>query len=130
MGKSGRRRGLTSSMEKVKDQSIETIRGIAILLVVAGYITRADILPLDLTHPSLTVSILKYFEYIFATIRMPLFTVISAYLYASSPAILETFKKLVFGKFRRVMIPFLTFSTIQFLLFLFVPGSGYHLRSE
>src|SRR3989338_3080302 len=25
------------------------------------------------------------------------------------------------------MIPFLTFSTIQFLLFLFVPGSGYHL---
>lgn len=114
-------------MEKVKDQSIETIRGIAILLVVAGYITRTDILPLDLTHPSLTVSILKYLEYTLSTIRMPLFTVISAYLYASSPAALGTLKKLVSGKFRRIMVPFLAFSTIQYLFFLFVPDSGYKL---
>lgn len=116
-------------MEKEKDQSIETLRGIAILLVVAGYITRTDILPLDLTHPSLTVSILKYLEHTLATIRMPLFTVISAYLYGASPAVRETFQKLVFGKFRRIMIPFLIFSTVQFLLFtFFAPEPEYGLN--
>lgn len=112
---------------KEKDPSIETLRGIAILLVVAGYVTRADILPLELTRPSWTVTFLKYLEHALANIRLPLFTVISAYLYASSPPVLETLKKLVSGKFRRIMIPFLTFSTVQFLFFLCVPGSGYEL---
>src|SRR5689334_19069336 len=106
---------------KPKDQSIETLRGIAILLVVAGYISREFILPMDLTHPSLTVSILKYIEHTLSTIRMPLFTVISGYLYAASPVTFETLKKLISGKFRRIMVPFLIFSTFQFLFFLFVP---------
>jgi hypothetical protein len=52
---------------------------------------------------------------------MPLFTVISAYLYASSPATRESLKKLVTGKARRIMIPFLAVSTIQYLIFALLP---------
>lgn len=113
-------------MEKEKDQSIETLRGIAILLVVSGHIIRQDINPLDQSHPSLLVSIFRCLEYTLATIRLPLFTVISGFLYAAYPATKETLKKLYFGKARRVLVPFLTFSTIQFILFCFVPNSGDH----
>jgi surface polysaccharide O-acyltransferase-like enzyme len=110
-----------------KDPSIETLRGVAILLVLSGYIVRHDIIPMDLSHPSVTVTLLKYLEHTLSTIRMPLFTVISGYLYAASPAVPGSLKKLVTGKFRRIMIPFLTLTAIQFLVFSLFPESGYHL---
>ncbi len=115
-------------MSKEKDQSIETLRGIAILMVVAGYIFKHDIIPLNLAHPSLAGTFFQYLEYTLSPVRMALFTVISAYLYAASPAVLSTFKTLVFGKFRRVMVPFLFFSTFQFIFFCFVPASDYKLQ--
>lgn len=114
-------------MTKEKDQSIETLRGIAILLVVAGYITRVDIEPLQLSQPSFVVTFFKYFEAAFSMLRMALFTVISAYLYAAGPVLLENYRKLVKGKFRRIIIPFLVFSTFQYLFFLTVPGYTYRL---
>ncbi|MBI4397773.1 MAG: acyltransferase [Candidatus Omnitrophica bacterium] len=98
-----------------KDQSIETLRGIAILLVVAGYIIHDDLA--RGVDDSSVASAFRFLYYIFTPIRMPLFTVISAYLYAASPAARGTFQKLVFGKARRIMIPFAVVSTIQYAFF-------------
>src|SRR3990167_1539045 len=97
------------TLMKDKDQSIETLRGIAIVLVVAGYIIQADLNHID----SGITAFLDWMYYLLKPIRMPLFTVISAYLYAASPATRETFKKLVTGKSRRILIPFFVVSTLQ-----------------
>lgn len=114
-------------MAKEKDLSIETLRGLAILLVVAGYILRADIAPLGKTYPSLSVSLLNAMEYTLSTIRMPLFTVISGFLYAMSPATRETLGRLFRGKFRRVMIPYITLTTFQhFLLPSYYPVNHFY----
>lgn len=114
--------------EKRKDLSIETLRGLAILLVVAGYIIQHDIT--RAAHHSLFASGLRFFYYFLTPIRMPLFTVISAFLYAASPATRDTFKKLVTGKARRIMIPFLAVSTIQYVIFSLLPMSNHPSLQE
>lgn len=108
---------------KEKDQSIETLRGLAILLVVAGYIIRDD---LGHNGHTLISSALKFSYYLLKPIRMPLFTVISAYLYAEAPAVRETFKKLVTGKMRRIMIPFTVVSAMQYSFYALVHVKGPH----
>lgn len=99
---------------KTKDQTIETLRGLAIVLVVAGYIIQAEVAR---GVESTFLSGLKSFYYFLKPVRMPLFTVISAYLYASSPATQETVRKLVTGKARRILIPFVFVSAIQYVFF-------------
>jgi len=106
-----------------KDLSIETLRGIAILLVVSGYIVRSDIINGN-PESSFTASILKYFFYAASYIRMPLFTAISGFLYASSPATSSTIKKLYLGKARRLLIPFFVVSTLQYVFFSLFPLSN------
>ncbi len=101
--------------DKAKDPSIETLRGIAILLVVAGYIVRTDINPLEIHD--IWGSAFRSLEYMLSYLRLPLFTVISGYLYGAFPATRETLKKLILGKKRRILVPFATFTTIQYLFF-------------
>jgi hypothetical protein len=112
---------------KEKDQSIETLRGLAILLVVAGYIIKDD---LGHNGHTLISSALKFSYYLLKPIRMPLFTVISAYLYAEKPAIRETFKRLVTGKARRIMIPFTVVSAMQYTFYHLVHVKGQHPLHE
>ena len=87
---------------KPKDQSIETLRGIAIILVVAGYIIEGNLTDGPGTH-SFVAALLHFIYYVLIPIRMPLFTVISAYLYAASPATQNTLNKLIVGKTRRIL---------------------------
>src|SRR6185503_16375340 len=110
-----------------KEQSIETLRSLAILLVVAGYIIKDDL------HPetgSAITSFLEYIYYFLKPIRMPLFTVISAYLYAASPATQESFKKLVTGKARRILIPYFVVSAMQYIFFSIFHMNGPHRLDE
>lgn len=107
---------------KDKDQSIETLRGIAIVLVVAGYIIQDD---LNQIHSGIT-AFLDWMYYLLKPVRMPLFTVISAYLYASSPATQATFKKLVTGKARRILIPYFVVSTMQYIFYSVFQVQGLH----
>lgn len=102
------------AINRDKDPSIETLRGLAILLVVAGYIIRDD---LGSHGKSLADSVLSFSYYLLKPIRMPLFTVISAYLYAAWPARHDTLKKLVEGKARRILIPFALVSALQYLAY-------------
>lgn len=101
--------------KKTKDQSIETLRGIAIILVVAGFIINTDMI--TQASRSIVSSCLYFSYYLLIPVRMPLFTVISAYLYASFPATQDTFRKLVIGKSRRLLFTYFFVSTIQYVSF-------------
>ncbi|GAB4312551.1 MAG: acyltransferase [Bacteroidales bacterium] len=104
---------------KRKEQSIETLRGIAIILMVAGHVIG------DNKSTGLQVaddSLWRYFYYSFEYLRMPLFTAISGFVYALKPVTPGAFAKFLKGKSRRILLPFFTVATLQYLLNALVPG--------
>jgi len=104
---------------KRKEQSIETLRGIAIILMVAGHVIghRAT--------SGLKVyddSLWRYFYYSFEYLRMPLFTAISGFVYALKPVSKEFVFKFLKGKSRRILLPFVFVATLQYTMNAFVPN--------
>jgi fucose 4-O-acetylase-like acetyltransferase len=106
-------------MKKKKDQSIETLRGIAIILMVAGHVIGHN------TSTGMKVeddSLLRYFYYSFQYLRMPLFTVISGYVYSLRPVqsgkLLSFFK----GKANRILVPMIAVGIVQYLFRVYMPG--------
>lgn len=103
---------------KRKEQSIETIRGIAILLMVAGHVIG------NKSDTGLMVgddSAWRYFYHSFEYLRMPLFTAISGFVYALKPVSRDFVLQFIKGKSRRILLPFLFVSTLQYCLNAFVP---------
>jgi len=101
-----------------KDLSIETLRGLAIILMVAGHVIG------DKSYNGMQVendSLYRYFYFSFQYLRMPLFTVISGYVYALRPLNDGRIFKFLKGKGRRILIPMVTVATVQFLLKALVP---------
>lgn len=108
-----------------KDLSIETLRGIAIILMVAGHVMGS------VPERGLQVaddSLYRYFYQTTQYIRMPLFTAISGFVYALRPVqsgyVLKFFK----GKLRRLGLPFFVVSTLHFLSLLLIPGTNNHVQ--
>jgi fucose 4-O-acetylase-like acetyltransferase len=107
---------------KGKELSIETLRGFAIILMVAGHVlgeTPGTGMGLPVGHSGW-----RYFYYTFEYLRMPLFAAISGYVYSKRPAgnskILTFYK----GKARRILLPLIFVGTVHFLLQYFVPGTN------
>ncbi len=120
VAKSGPTRVVTSH----KDDSIETLRGAAIILMVAGHVIgETHLVGLRVSDDSW----LRYFYYSFKYLRMPLFTVISGYLYAGRPARRDTARQLIDSKARRLLLPLLTVSTTQYLVQAMIPSSNQHV---
>ncbi len=86
-----------------KDESIETLRGLAIVLVVLGHVA------LELGHRGMLSShhAVAYVVESLSYLRMPLFTVIAGYVYALRPVRAGAEKKFALGKLRRVLLPFI-----------------------
>ncbi|WP_349536334.1 acyltransferase family protein [Rhodococcus rhodochrous] len=105
-----------------KDVSIQALRGLAVLLMVAGHVigTGAD-RGMSVSDDSLWR--LSYL--VLEDIRMPLFTVISGYVYAMRP-VTETgaLAGLVRGKTRRLIIPLLTVGALLFATKMLVPDTN------
>jgi fucose 4-O-acetylase-like acetyltransferase len=106
-------------MRAEKDLSIETLRGVAILLMVAGHVVGHDDgagmrVPDD--------SAWRYVELSLAYMRMPLFTAISGYVYALRPVTAGHVGSFLWGKAHRVLLPLVTVGTLQFLLRTIIPG--------
>ena len=84
-----------------RDLRIETLRGLACLLLVAyhavGDDTRGLRLPAD--------SLLRWLSDSFVYLRMPLFTFLSGYVYAIRPAQAGTLVPFFRGKIRRLLLP-------------------------
>lgn len=102
-------------MEK-KDHSIETLRGLAILLVVGVHITNdGPIAPAQ--------GLYDYLAYSFQNIRIPLFTIISGYLYGVRPVVKPgEYSGFLLGKVRRIFIPLVIVASLQYLAKALMPG--------
>ena len=102
-----------------KEESIETLRGIAIILMVAGHVIG------NTGERGLRVaddSVWRYIYHSFEYLRMPLFTAISGYVYALRPLKKEMVTKFIRGKARRILLPLLSVSTIQYIGNSIIPG--------
>lgn len=104
-----------------KNPHIETLRGLVIICVVVGHVIGSDIsggmrVPDD--------SFLRYVYSLFDNLRMPIFTVISGWVYALRPArrgeVVSFFRK----KVRRILLPLVCVGTLYFLTQLITPGTN------
>jgi len=93
-----------------RDLSLETLRGIAVLLMVFGHVV-GDQATNGLEVPD--DSWLRYLYYSVEFIRMPLFTVISGYVYAIRPLRQGSIGRFIQGKARRLLVPFLAVGLLQ-----------------
>lgn len=111
-----------SNMAIKKNLSIETLRGIAILLVVIGHVIGSAPtggMKIDFPHP------LRYLYLWIDFIQMPLFTAIAGWAYALKPYS----KSAQFGIFcknkaLRLLVPMATVSTLYFLIQYIIPGTN------
>ena len=103
----------TSRHERLPDPSVETLRGLAILLVVTLHAeamrTGSDFAAIDfLNRPAMLI-------------RMPLFAAISGFVYAMRPVEPNDFSDFLLGKARRLLIPMLSVGAIQYLVLMSPP---------
>lgn len=109
-------------LHKPKDASIQSLRGLAVLLMVAGHVIGSG------AARGMQVdddSIWRYFYLGLADIRMPLFTVLSGLVYAMRPLTPRgDFGELARGKSRRLLLPLLTVGALLFVMQIAVPGTN------
>lgn len=106
---------------KNKNYHIETLRGIAILLVVAGHVigsTPAGGMKID--YPS----IWRYIYSIIIYIQMPLFTAIAGWVYSIKPVSRNSMPVFLKKKVMRLLLPMITVGTLYFLIQYFTPGTN------
>ena len=104
-------------MKKNIDYSVETLRGIAIFLVVVGHVIGFD------CGFGMEVGPHSPYRYLYFTLqflRIPLFTAISGFVYARRPVVLDHASRFVLGKARRLLIPLITGVIIKYALNFFV----------
>jgi acyltransferase len=113
---------LATSRIRPRDASIQALRGVAVILMVAGHV-------IGTAHRGLHVADHSLWQYLYlalADIRMPMFTLISGYVYAMVPvAHWRHFPRLVKGKSRRLLLPLITVGTVLYLLERVAPGTNY-----
>jgi len=112
---------MQNKVSKPKDLSIETLRGIAIILIVAGHVIGTN------SEERLRVnedSGWRYFYRSFEYLRMPLFTVISGFVYSLRPVEYGNIFKFLMGKVRRILLPMITVGTLHLILQQIIPGTN------
>lgn len=103
----------------IKDKSIETLRGVAIISIVIFHVIGRN------SHNGLQFagnSFWQYFNYSFKYLRLPLFSTISGFVYALKPVQHGDFVKFLKGKSRRILLPFFFVSSLQYLANATIPN--------
>lgn len=105
-----------------KDRSIETLRGLACVLIVAYHaIPAADAIEGLLNY--------GYLGHCFRLIRLPLFTAISGYVYAMHALAPGDFGRFMSGKARRILLPWVSVTLLTLVLRAALQrGSGLSLQ--
>jgi glucan biosynthesis protein C len=96
-----------------KDAGIETLRGLAILLVVAYHV--------NVWAPGHAPGLYEGLKYTLGFIRMPLFMCISGYVYALRPLVPGNGLKFLRGKARRLLLPMVCVGVFSFIFKLSPP---------
>ncbi|HSM94361.1 MAG TPA: acyltransferase [Anaeromyxobacteraceae bacterium] len=102
-----------------RDASVETLRGLAVLLMVGGHVIGYD------SASGLHVaddSAWRHAYYTLAPLRMPLFTAISGFVYALRPVGPDPWTGFMASKVRRLLLPLLSIGTPFVLLRMVTPG--------
>jgi glucan biosynthesis protein C len=108
-------------MKREKNYSVETLRGAAIILVVMGHVIGSAA---DGGMKVADDSGWRHLYFTFAYLRMPLFTVISGWVYALFPVSIDKFLDFSIKKVRRIILPMMFVGTAYFLLQYIVPGTN------
>ncbi|MDR0958974.1 MAG: acyltransferase [Propionibacteriaceae bacterium] len=105
-----------------RDQSIDTLRGIAVIAMVAGHVVGST------ADNGMTVaddSLWRHLYTLFADLRMPLFTALSGFVYALRPvSSKEAFPRFLLGKVRRLLVPLVTVGTVFMVTQALLPGAN------
>jgi peptidoglycan/LPS O-acetylase OafA/YrhL len=111
-----------------KNLSIETLRGIAILLVVMGHVIGYKS---DEGMKVADNSFLRHLYFTFEYLRMPLFTVISGWVYSLMPVTKNYFKIFTIKKCRRLLLPLVFVGGLYYILQSIIPGTSnsYELKN-
>lgn len=107
-------------MAKEKNLTIESLRGIAILLVVMGHVIGST--PeggMQIDYPSW-----RYLYICMVYMQMPLFTAIAGWVYAYKPIGNRNLTSFIFDKCKRLLIPMAAVGTLYFLVQYLVPGTN------
>jgi len=113
-----------STASAARDDSVDTIRGIAVILMVAGHVIG------DSSTSGMSVPDDSGWHHAYLSLqwlRMPLFTVISGYVYDLRPIRAGATAKFAQGKVRRLLVPYFFVSTLFVLIQSVVPGVHGHL---
>jgi peptidoglycan/LPS O-acetylase OafA/YrhL len=107
---------------KSGDLRIETLRGIAIIAVVWGHATLwlDGIAEQQGLQDTLIYQFADTIKSILQPLRMPLFTVLSGWVYAVRPATSGQARRFAIGKFRRIILPLFFISTLTYFQFVLV----------
>lgn len=101
---------VAASRVRTRDISIDTLRGLAIILMVAGHVigsTGADGMEVAADSPW------RHYYDLFADLRMPLFTALSGFVYALRPLRDPAgYRRFAWGKTRRLIVPLVTVGTL------------------
>lgn len=104
-----------------KNPNVETLRGVAIILVVLGHmIGNTGTGGMRVSDDS----IWRYLYYSLEYIRLPLFTVISGWVYASNPIRHGSESRFLLGKAHRLLLPMYVMGTLLFLFRMVIPGTN------
>ncbi len=110
------------------DWSVQSLRGLAIVLMVAGHVVGGT------AEQGMQVADGSWWRrsyLVLEDLRMPLFTVLSGYVYAYRPLRASAdLPRLVRGKARRLLVPLLTVGTLLLLTQLVVPGANADARLQ
>ena len=105
-----------------KDLNMETLRGLAILLMVLGHVIGYSS---DMGLKVKDDSPWRFTYYVLQYIRMPLFTVISGYVYAYKPlARFSSTNQFLVRKVNRLLIPLIVVATLFFVVQYVTPGTN------
>jgi len=97
------------------DYRIETLRAFAILFVVGSHVV----------GDSEMESVRGFYQYVnhsVQNVRLPLFTVISGYLYGLRPVVAGRYLSFLAGKVRRILVPLFVVSALEYLAVSLLPG--------
>lgn len=110
------------AIDRNKDLSIETLRGFAIILVVMGHVIGSK------SDGGMRVaddSFLRHLYFTFQYLRMPLFTVISGWVYALRPVAPGNVSGFTIKKIRRIILPLIFVGGSYYIIQNLIPGTNF-----
>ena len=108
-------------INRKKNLSIEALRGIAIILVVIGHVIGSES---DGGMKVADDSFLRHFYFTFQFLRMPLFTVISGWVYALAPVDRQHLTQFIIKKIRRIILPLICVGGLYYIVQSLTPNTN------